>query len=98
MPPEKIVEASNEKGGIHKKFKLETSIATSNMHAFNFDNQIQKFEGAEEIMNSFYNVRLEYYEKRKAYLGRKFKRLHPKEMLRELSWMNWRPQPHLTFG
>ena len=73
MPPEKIVEASNEKGGIHKKFKLETSIATSNMHAFNFDNHIQKFEGAEEIMNSFYNVRLEYYEKRKAYLVSKFK-------------------------
>jgi len=73
MPADKLVEACNEKGGIHKKFKLETSIATSNMHAFDFDNQIHKFENAQEIMNSFYNVRLEFYEKRKAYLVSKFK-------------------------
>ena len=73
LPAEKLVDACNEKGGIHKKFKLETSISTSNMHAFNFENQIQKFENVEEIMNSFFHVRLEYYEKRKAYLVGKFK-------------------------
>ena len=45
MAPEKIIEFSGEKGGLMKKFKLEGSVATSNMNMFDLNSQIRKFEG-----------------------------------------------------
>jgi DNA topoisomerase II len=45
VAPEKLVEISNEKGGLMKKFKLEGSVATSNMHMFDLNSQIRKFDG-----------------------------------------------------
>jgi DNA topoisomerase-2 len=45
VAPEKIAEICAEKGGLMKKFKLEGSVATSNMHLFDLNSQIRKFEG-----------------------------------------------------
>jgi DNA topoisomerase-2 len=44
LPPEKVAECMAEKGGMVKKFKLESSIATTNMNVFDLNNQIRKFE------------------------------------------------------
>lgn len=44
VPPEKLAEIQAEKGGLVKKFKLEGSIATSNMHMFDINSQMRKYE------------------------------------------------------
>ena len=45
VPPEKLSEIMNEKGGLQKKFKLDTSVSTTNMHMFDNNGIIKKFEG-----------------------------------------------------
>ena len=56
-------------------FKLSTSkpLGITNMYAFNSKNTIQKFDSPIEIIENFYKVRLEYYQKRKDYLTAKLK-------------------------
>jgi len=49
-------------------FKLETYLSISNMHLFNKDGQIHRYESIDEIINEFVEVRLEFYEKRKEYI------------------------------
>ncbi len=44
-PVEKMEEIANEKGGFVKKFKLESSISATNMHLFDLNGQIRKYEG-----------------------------------------------------
>lgn len=56
--------------GIEKAFKLTSSIATSNMVAFDVDGKIKKYASAEEILEDFYDLRLDYYHKRKENLLR----------------------------
>ena len=46
---------------------MDGSLATSNMHLFDHK-MIRKFENPEDILNTFFDVRLSYYEKRKAHL------------------------------
>ena len=71
VPAEKCQAIVNE--GLTKKFKLETSVSTSNMHTFDQHGQIKKFESPAEILTSFYGVRIAFYEKRKYYLLSKLK-------------------------
>jgi DNA gyrase/topoisomerase IV subunit B len=51
-------------------FKLVTTkgLATTNMYAFNSSCQITKYETPFDIINEFFDVRLEYYRKRKQYI------------------------------
>ncbi|KAL3815095.1 hypothetical protein ACJIZ3_016363 [Penstemon smallii] len=51
--------------GLLKKFKLTTSISTSNMHLFDSKGAIKKYDTPEHILEEFFHIRLEYYEKRK---------------------------------
>jgi DNA topoisomerase-2 len=51
-----------------KLFKLSSTLNTSNMVLFNHENKIHKYNLIEEIFEEFYNVRLEFYEKRKKFL------------------------------
>ena len=44
LPPERMTEILQDKGGLHKRFKLDGSVATSNMHIFDQQNRIKKFE------------------------------------------------------
>ena len=46
-------------------FKLEEKMNTTNMHLFNKNNIMQKYDNVEDIMNEFYPIRLNMYEKRK---------------------------------
>ncbi|KAI3445041.1 hypothetical protein Pfo_001706 [Paulownia fortunei] len=51
--------------GLLKKFKLTTSISTSNMHLFDSKGVIKKYDTPEQILEEFFYIRLEFYEKRK---------------------------------
>ncbi|KAL0464445.1 UNVERIFIED_CONTAM: DNA topoisomerase 2 [Sesamum latifolium] len=54
--------------GLLKKFKLTTSISTSNMHLFDAKGVIKKYDTPEQILEEFFHIRLEFYEKRKRVL------------------------------
>ncbi|KAG7578464.1 C-terminal associated domain of TOPRIM [Arabidopsis thaliana x Arabidopsis arenosa] len=51
--------------GFLKKLKLTTTIATSNMHLFDKKGVIKKYATPEQILEEFFDLRFEYYEKRK---------------------------------
>ena len=51
---------------LEKTLKLATSVSTSNMHMFNAECKLHKYESVQEIIDEFYKVRLATYEKRKA--------------------------------
>ncbi|KAF8338185.1 DNA topoisomerase [Cantharellus anzutake] len=49
------------------RFKLSTTVNTSNMVCFDPDGSLKKYASPEEILDEFYAVRLQFYQKRKAY-------------------------------
>jgi DNA topoisomerase-2 len=51
---------------LEKTLKLTTSVSTSNMHMFNADCKLHKYESVAEIIDEFYVVRMATYAKRKA--------------------------------
>ena len=51
-----------------KIFKLTSNLPTTNMVLFDSKNKIKKYNNIEEIINEFYEVRLDYYKQRKNYL------------------------------
>lgn len=53
---------------------LSTTMQISNMVAFDRNGKIRKYQKVEEILEEFYDIRLEYYKKRKAYLSSKLQR------------------------
>ncbi|CAA3012625.1 DNA topoisomerase 2 [Olea europaea subsp. europaea] len=54
--------------GLLKKFKLTTTISTSNMHLFDSKGVIKKYDTPEKILEDFFSIRFEFYEKRKKVL------------------------------
>ena len=54
--------------GVERLLKLSTTVSTTNMHMFNNECKLHKYESVEEIIEDFYDVRLSMYAKRKAYL------------------------------
>ena len=54
--------------GLHSFFKLQTTMSTTSMFLFDETGVLRKFESVGHILKNFYNLRLEYYAKRKAYL------------------------------
>ncbi|KAJ0989896.1 hypothetical protein J5N97_008252 [Dioscorea zingiberensis] len=63
LSEENMIIAKQE--GLEKKFKLTTSISTSNMHLFDHNGIIKKYDTPEQILEEFFHLRLEFYEKRK---------------------------------
>lgn len=51
--------------GLHERFKLNKTINTTNLVAFNEHGQIRKYEKVEEILEEFYSYRMKMYTKRK---------------------------------
>ncbi|KAK1619077.1 hypothetical protein QYE76_024594 [Lolium multiflorum] len=51
--------------GLEKKFKLTSTLGITNMHLFGPDGKIRKYETPEEILEEFYTLRLDFYERRK---------------------------------
>jgi DNA topoisomerase-2 len=66
MAEKDVIRAQEE--GLEKFFKLTTTINTSNMIAFDPNGKIHKYESPEEILEEFYPLRLQYYQKRKVCL------------------------------
>ncbi|XP_042857446.1 DNA topoisomerase 2-alpha-like isoform X2 [Penaeus japonicus] len=54
--------------GLHKTFKLTSSLSTNSMVLFDHNGVLRKFEAVEEILREFFDLRLKYYVKRKQYL------------------------------
>jgi DNA topoisomerase II len=54
--------------GIEKKFKLVSSISANNYVLFDFEGKIRRYASEEDILREFYVLRLQLYERRKAYL------------------------------
>ncbi|XP_045117952.1 DNA topoisomerase 2-alpha-like isoform X2 [Portunus trituberculatus] len=54
--------------GMHKVFKLQGSLTTSTMVLFDHNGVLRKYETVDQILREFFDLRLQYYEKRKAYL------------------------------
>ena len=54
--------------GIMKTLKLYSSVSATNMHMFNRECKLHKYGSVEEIIEDFYGVRMDLYQKRKNYL------------------------------
>ena len=61
---EKHMEAALAEG-LEERFKLSKTLATSNMVAFDEAGRLRKYSSVEEILQTFYDVRLVMYQKRK---------------------------------
>ena len=66
--PDKLDVYGQEKGGLIKKFKLDTSVSTSNMHLFDLGSKIKKYDGPISLLKEFFAVRMQYYDHRKTHL------------------------------
>lgn len=64
----------NKVNGVEKKFKLVKNINLTNMHLYDSDLTIKKYKNPLHIMEEFYDIRLNYYDKRKNYLLEKLKK------------------------
>ncbi|XP_076242907.1 DNA topoisomerase 2 [Calliopsis andreniformis] len=63
---DKLLELERE--GLHKVFKLQTTMAITSMCAFDDNLCLRKYDNVTEILKGFYKLRLEVYHKRKDYL------------------------------
>ena len=69
----KLEELEQSKGdyscnGLEKLLKLYTTNTTTNMHLFDADDKLQKYEKVSDIIDAYYDVRLKLYQTRKNYL------------------------------
>lgn len=52
---------------VYKKLNLETYISTENMHLFDSNGKIKKYENQYQIIEEFFDTRMEYYVRRKKF-------------------------------
>ena len=69
----KLEEIEKSKGdygcnGLEKLLKLYTTNTTTNMHLFDANDTLQKYEKVSDIIDSYYDVRLKLYKTRKDYM------------------------------
>ena len=57
-----------ENNSLYTKLGLITKKSITNMHLYDETGNIKKYNSPIEILEDFYNVRLDYYEKRKKYI------------------------------
>jgi DNA topoisomerase-2 len=53
---------------LEKLFKLYTTTSTTNMHLFDAEDKLKKYDNVEEIIDDYFVTRLKLYSVRKAYL------------------------------
>ena len=54
--------------GLEKILKLYTTVSTSNMHLFDANDKLKKYDTVKEIIDDYYVTRLQLYQTRKEYL------------------------------
>jgi DNA topoisomerase-2 len=69
----KVEELEANKGdygcnGLEKLLKLYTTNSTTNMHLFSANDKLKKYEKISDIINDYYEVRLQLYQDRKNYM------------------------------
>ena len=67
-PIDETIDGSNMYNNFEKMMKLYASLSTTNMHLFNDEEKLMKFDSEKEIIDSYFPVRLKYYQKRKDYM------------------------------
>ncbi len=67
---EELESQSCENGcnGLEKTFKLISTISSSNMHLFDDADKLKKYNSVEEIIDDYFDVRLDLYDARKDYM------------------------------
>ena len=65
---------ANGCNGVEKLLKLFTTISTTNMHMFNAECKLHKYNDVNEIIDDFFDVRMTLYQKRKDYLVKDMER------------------------
>lgn len=73
-----------KKNLLEKELKLTTTISTTNMHLFDSDCKIKKYDTVGDILREYYATRLTLYAKRKDYLLGKWRH--------EMDILKWRVQ------
>ena len=63
---ESTVDSTSNLNGVEKLLKLSTTVSTTNMNMFNGQIQLHKYHTVQEVIDDYYNVRLDMYGKRKA--------------------------------
>ena len=71
---EKIDSFEKGKNGLVGKFKLSTTISTSNMTLFDESGKISRFPTPESMIETFYPIRLDFYVRRKELLLKNLRR------------------------
>ncbi|CAN2389744.1 DNA topoisomerase II activity [Pristimantis euphronides] len=66
MTEEKLAQA--EAAGLHKVFKLQTSLTCNSMVLFDHMGCLKKYETVQDILKEFFDLRLHYYSLRKEWL------------------------------
>jgi DNA topoisomerase-2 len=74
--PNELDKLLEDEDAFEKKFKLIDSLntSTSNMHLYNSSGYITKYNNPNKIIDEYYDIRLEFYDKRKTYLLDKMQR------------------------
>jgi len=64
------LESEDEDGvnGVYKLLKLTTTVSTTNMHLFDKDCKLKKYDNVSQIIDDYFEVRLNTYVLRKAHL------------------------------
>jgi DNA topoisomerase-2 len=58
----------NDINGVEKLLKLTTTVSTTNMHLFDAKDKLKKYDSVIDIIDDYYETRLNYYVKRKTHL------------------------------
>uniref|UniRef100_T1IP94 DNA topoisomerase 2 n=1 Tax=Strigamia maritima TaxID=126957 RepID=T1IP94_STRMM len=66
MSEEKLRKAEDD--GLHKLFKLQSTMTTTSMVLFDHNGCLKRYESVKDILMEFFQLRLEYYIRRKSYL------------------------------
>ena len=67
-PIDESIETGSVINKLEKSIKLYSSFSTNNMHLFNQEEKLRKYENEHSIIEAYFPVRLEYYEKRKSHM------------------------------
>ena len=67
-PINESIEGSNLYNSFEKTMKLYTTLSKNNMHLFNEEEKLMKYTNETNIIDSYFPVRLKYYQKRKEHM------------------------------
>jgi DNA topoisomerase-2 len=67
---EDVDKIQRKEGGVEKLLKLSSNISCNNFVLFDKDHKIKRYENEVEILEEFYQVRLELYKQRKTHMMR----------------------------